>query len=119
MGHGDNSWIFWDGWRQLILSNHVPELASIVRALGIDQYLDAVISSAFVGYEKPHPAAYAAAMDIAGSPLRAWMIGDSLEADALGADRVGLAAILVGGAPRRWTPAAATLRELLDLVGEP
>lgn len=107
------------GWRQLILSNHVPELADIVGALGIDDRIDVVLTSASIGYEKPHPEAYRIALAAAGSPSRIWMIGDSLAADAQGAEAVGLASILLGGAPGRWPHTAAELRDVIDLVGSP
>lgn len=83
-----------DGWSHQILSNHVPELESLVGALGIKHHFDAVWTSASLGYEKPHPAAYTAALG--GSPAAAsWMIGDSIQADVLGAAKHGLRAVLV------------------------
>jgi len=107
------------GWRQLILSNHVPELPHVVRALGIDDRIEIVLTSATIGYEKPHPQAYRIAVEAAGSPSRIWMIGDNLVADAEGADAAGLASILVGGAPRRWPRAAPDLSGVVALVGSP
>ena len=107
------------GWRQLILSNHVPELPDIVGALGIDDRIDVVLTSATIGYEKPHPEAYRIAVEAAGSPSSIWMIGDNLVADARGADAAGLPSILVGGAPGRWPRAAADLAGVVSLVGSP
>lgn len=43
-----------DGWRHVIVSNHVPELADIVADLGIQALFADVITSGLVGYEKPH-----------------------------------------------------------------
>lgn len=57
-------------WRQLILSNHVPELVAIVEGLGIDCYFETVLRSGVTGYEKPHPASFAGALEIAGDPSR-------------------------------------------------
>ena len=42
------------GWRQVILSNHVPELADLVLELGLNSYIERVFCSALTGYEKPH-----------------------------------------------------------------
>ena len=84
------------GWRHVILSNHVPELEEIVVALGLRSHFEAVLSSALTGYEKPHPEAFRLALHRAGSPQRAWMVGDNLVADVEGAERVGIPAILVG-----------------------
>jgi putative hydrolase of the HAD superfamily len=83
------------GWRHLILSNHVPELADIVAGLGIADLFDEVISSALIGYEKPHPRAYGIALEAAGHPGRVWMVGDNAAADVRGAEAVGIPGILV------------------------
>ena len=82
------------GWRHVILSNHVPELAAIVTALGLDELVDAVVNSAHTGYEKPHPEAFAAARRAAGDPEELWMVGDNPAADVAGAEAVGIRAIL-------------------------
>jgi putative hydrolase of the HAD superfamily len=84
-----------EGWRHVILSNHVPELPHIVEAIGLSRCLEAVISSANIGYEKPHPQAFRLALESAGSPEVVRMVGDTLEADVQGAEAVGIPAILV------------------------
>ena len=92
------------GWRHVILSNHVPELPNLVRELGILPLFDDVISSALIGYEKPHPEAFAVGLRAAGEPDEVWMVGDNLVADVQGAEAVGIPAILVrreGEATRR------------------
>lgn len=82
------------GVRTAILSNHVPELASIVAHHGLDALVDEVITSALIGVEKPHPEAFAAALgDV--PPERAWMIGDNPVADVRGAEAVGMRSVLV------------------------
>jgi putative hydrolase of the HAD superfamily len=83
------------GWRHVILSNHVPELASIVSGLGLEPLVDAVVNSAVTGYEKPHPQAFALARAAAGDPRTVWMVGDSVSADVAGAEAAGIPAILV------------------------
>ncbi len=92
-----------DGWRHIILSNHVPELRPMVSSLGLDRWVAGVASSAEVGYEKPHAQAYRHALALAGHPKRVWMVGDNCEADVLGAERNGIKAVLV----RRRDPRAA------------
>jgi putative hydrolase of the HAD superfamily len=84
-----------DGWRHVILSNHVPELDAIVEALGIGDLIDAVVNSARTGYEKPHPRAYAAGRAAAGNPEELWMVGDNPAADVAGAEAAGIPAIPV------------------------
>ena len=83
------------GWRNVILSNHVPELGVLVDSLGLRAYFDDVVCSAVTGYEKPHPQAFAAALGSRRDGEAAWMVGDNAEADVAGARRVGLDAILV------------------------
>ena len=84
-----------DGWRHVILSNHVPELDGIVEALGLGELVDVVVNSARTGFEKPHPNAYAAAREAAGHPDELWMVGDNPIADVEGAEAAGIPAILV------------------------
>lgn len=83
------------GWRHVILSNHVPELPNLVRELGLLPLFGDVISSALIGYEKPHPEAYAIGLRAAGEPDEVWMVGDNIVADVQGAEAVGIPAILV------------------------
>jgi putative hydrolase of the HAD superfamily len=83
------------GIRQMIVSNHVPELPGLVADLGLGHYFDAVLTSAVVGWEKPNPRMFAAARAAAGSPDRMWMIGDNERADIAGAGAVGIPGILV------------------------
>jgi putative hydrolase of the HAD superfamily len=85
------------GWRTAILSNHVPELSQIVEGLGLGGTVEAVFSSAVIGYEKPHPEAFAHALRACGSPTRVWMVGDNPLADVAGAEAAGIPAVLVRG----------------------
>jgi len=99
------------GWAHAILSNHVPELRQIVSALGFDEHVGFLSCSAETGYEKPHKRAFASVLE----PLRpgeAWMIGDNIRADVLGAEAVGLPAVLV----RRPDPRAERYADSLDEV---
>jgi putative hydrolase of the HAD superfamily len=83
------------GYVNHILSNHIPELPSIASSLGLSDLIGECISSANIGYVKPNPNAFRLALIIAGEPEDAWMVGDSLKADALGATRANLRSILV------------------------
>lgn len=80
--------------RVLILSNHVPELPGIVDALGLGNLVDGVLTSAVIGYEKPHPEAFRLALG-AVPPEHAYMIGDNPVADIAGAAGIGAHAVLV------------------------
>jgi putative hydrolase of the HAD superfamily len=73
--------------------------------LGIAPYVEHILSSALVGYEKPRPEIFRMALDAAGGPAEAWMIGDSPTADYDGAEAAGISAILVHAEPGlrpRW-----------------
>jgi putative hydrolase of the HAD superfamily len=99
------------GWTHAILSNHVPELRAIVSALGLDELVAAVSCSAETGYEKPHPRAFASLLERL-RPSEAWMVGDNVVADVLGAEALGIPAVLV----RRPDPRAAWYAETLAAV---
>ena len=83
------------GWANIIVSNHVPELAELVEGLGIAGLVTAVLSSAVHGFEKPHPQAFRLALQAAGDPGEVWMVGDNPIADIAGAAAVGIPGILV------------------------
>ena len=83
------------GWQHVLLTNHVPELPSILDHLGLTPHLAAVFNSAQTGYEKPHPRAFRTTLDFIGPADAVWMIGDNYTADILGAEAHGLPAILV------------------------
>jgi putative hydrolase of the HAD superfamily len=90
------------GWRNVILSNHVPELPELVRTLGLEDLVESVFTSAVIGYDKPHPEAFRHALRASGDPARCWMVGDNPVADVGGAEALGIPAVLIrteGGAP--------------------
>jgi putative hydrolase of the HAD superfamily len=66
----------------------------IAEHLKIDGYFDGIFSSANIGYCKPHPQIFELALEKANvTAARSLMIGDSLEADILGAKEVGFEVI--------------------------
>lgn len=102
------------GWKHYILSNHVPELPSIIEQLGLMPYLEEVSTSAATGYEKPNPEAYRQLIRKLPHESTIWMIGDNIRADVLGAEAVGLPAILVRG---EHHDAQYSCRSLVDIPG--
>jgi len=104
-----------EGWRSAVLSNHVPELPQIAQALGLSSHLEAIFTSAAMGYEKPNPEIFRIALADLAEPERVWMVGDSQAADVAGAEALGIPAVLVrreGPAKRR----AEGLQGALDIV---
>jgi putative hydrolase of the HAD superfamily len=83
------------GWRHIVVSNHVPELAQLVDHLGLADFFDEVLTSGLTGYEKPHPEMFALAIKRAGAPRHVWMVGDNPTADVAGASEAGIPALLV------------------------
>jgi putative hydrolase of the HAD superfamily len=108
------------GFRQVILSNHVPELDTLVDQLGLSSYFDGVITSARTGFEKPHEAAYAAARSSLPPEANLWMVGDNAEADVLAPERHGIRGILLWRKqlppPQRVKRHAASLSSATDLI---
>ena len=87
------------GHRNVIVSNHAPELPNLVRDLGLSPLIELTITSAAVGAEKPNPIIFQRAIDLAGADVeKSWMIGDNPVADIAGARAVGLRAVLVSPA---------------------
>jgi len=84
-----------DGWRNVILSNHVPELSQIVDKLGFSSVIDECFTSALIGYEKPNIKAFQYVLDYLHHPDCCIMVGDSVTADIHGAESAGITAILL------------------------
>jgi putative hydrolase of the HAD superfamily len=105
------------GWRNVILSNHVPELKRIVDGLGIGGYFSVCLSSACTGFEKPSAEAFGLALSLCGNPKVIWMVGDNIEADVRGAQRMGLPAVLVHSVGESGaTFHAETLRDVIPII---
>lgn len=105
------------GWRHSILSNHVPELPEILEHLGIRHHFAHILNSATIGFEKPHPNAFACVLKCCESKERVWMIGDNFAADIQGAAAAGIPGILVRKPHPQAERYAESLHELVGIVG--
>ena len=84
------------GYQLGIISNFSHLLPSLCKKLGVDRYMDFIVYSDDVGVEKPHPQIFKTALTLSGSqPGQCIHIGDSYEADVLGARAVGIEPILI------------------------
>ena len=104
------------GWTHVVLSNHIPELEELVTGLGLTDLISATVTSGRTGYEKPHPEAFAAGRRAAGGTSTLWMVGDNVDADVIGAESVGIPAILVrnpSDSARRFAPSLADVAPYL------
>lgn len=103
------------GWRHVMVSNHVPELPDIVHGLGIAPFFHAIITSAVVGYEKPHARIFETALTHSVPARPIWMIGDNAQADCYPVGAFGAQAILVRSTSG-YDRCAADLRAALGII---
>jgi putative hydrolase of the HAD superfamily len=84
------------GYKNVILSNHIPELNEIVNNIGLEKYFIRTFSSGKIGYEKPNRKIYKYVFCELGLDKKDYMmIGDSYESDIKGGIGVGIKSILV------------------------
>ena len=84
------------GLRSIVVSNHLWRLPEIVDALGIGERTAGVVTSARVGYRKPHPEIYRAALELAAVDARdVLFVGDNMAADVDGPRRAGMRAVFL------------------------
>ena len=105
------------GWRNLIVSNHVPELESLVDDLGLTSLFESIVGSGVVGYEKPHRLLFEEALRRTGASRPIWMIGDNAAADCAPVCAMGSNAVLVRStATGTFDQRADDLPGALDLI---
>jgi len=86
------------GFRLGLFSNatHDPFIQGLVDRFGFRPWLDPALSSGGVGRRKPDPAAFAPILDAWRLPPESLVVvGDTLEADILGAQRAGMRAVWI------------------------
>ena len=84
------------GIASIVVSNHIWRLPDVVRALGISSRFEGVLTSARVGYRKPHPRLFAAAVRLGGvEPGEMLFVGDNLAHDVTGPRAFGMRAVLL------------------------
>jgi HAD superfamily hydrolase (TIGR01509 family) len=78
-----------------VISNADGKIASILERCGIADCFTTTTDSGLVGYEKPHPAIFEAALrDMGSTAGQSLYVGDIYSVDYLGATRAGMQAIL-------------------------
>jgi FMN phosphatase YigB (HAD superfamily) len=124
-------WLKERGYALALVADARPDTpANVLRQHGLYGLFDHLAISEVVGAEKPDPAIFRAALEALGIPEsdygRVAMIGNNLERDAVGANRLGLISIFVHWNDRRRSrPLTAeeepcytvsSIQELLSLV---
>lgn len=105
------------------------EVKMALHNLGLDQYFDAIVTSVDVGYEKPHEEIFRVALQELGlRPPEVVMVGDRIEKDVVGANRIGIASILckwndryseqIKGEMEKPTYSIHSLKELPQILSE-
>ncbi len=85
-----------DGFKLCIVSNFNWTLPEIAEGIGIARYMDAVVTSARVGFRKPHSRIYEAALEITGAqPAESLFVGDSHGPDYEGPVAAGFQALMI------------------------
>jgi HAD superfamily hydrolase (TIGR01509 family) len=95
------------GCRIGLISNagYDDDVQVLVDQAGLRPYLEFIITSAAAGVRKPHPDIFQPALDFFQvEPRQAVMVGDFLQADVLGAQRLGMGSVWI---TRRVDMAAA------------
>lgn len=101
------------GLRNVVLSNHAPELPRLVADLGREPFVDRTLTSASLGVAKPDPEIFRLALRISGASSDSWMVGNDPVIDVGAARAAGMRAVLVhqaaGERPARSLRSAARL----------
>lgn len=99
-----------------IVSNFYGNLDSCLASEGLRPYFSVVADSAVVGAAKPDPAIFNHALVALGcAPEDAVMVGDSIPRDMRGAEKLGMAHVLIG----EQAPCCAQALRIRDLAGLP
>lgn len=87
-----------DGYRLGLISNAADDadIQKLVDKANLRPYFEIILSSAAAGIRKPHPQIFERALrTLKTSPSRSAMVGDTLEADILGAQNAGMVGIWI------------------------
>ena len=84
------------GLKTGLISNVGQDIESTCKELGLQPYLDFKVTSFEIGYDKPRPEIFLAALDRAQAKAEeAIYVGDQYDMDILGARGVGMKAVLI------------------------
>ena len=108
------------GYRLGLITNVTDDPAPDLQRIGLREWFDVVTASCLVGFDKPDPRIFQAAMGEMGiTPEQGVHVGDQFLADVEGAQSVGLKAVLLdryGLQPDRHPLSIRSLQELAPLL---
>jgi putative hydrolase of the HAD superfamily len=79
-----------------LISNVDRDITPLYQEVGLSAWLQAVVTSQEVGFSKPHPGIFQAALRKAGvKPSEAIYVGDQYQFDVVGANKAGMQGILL------------------------
>ena len=109
------------GYKVGIITNLRRDLNEMCEKVGLAQYLDFTVGSEEVGKEKPHPPIFMAALErVDAAPEEVVHVGDQVRSDVMGAQGVGMRAVLIDrsgyGPNGADCPTIASLSELGALL---
>jgi HAD superfamily hydrolase (TIGR01509 family) len=103
-----------------VISNSTGTLEDQLVRLGLARYFQAILDSAIVGIQKPHPGIFKLALQRAGvEGSEAVFVGDTYATDVGGAQLAGLTGVLmdgVGAYPDATCPRISSLPELARIL---
>lgn len=105
------------GYRLVVVSNAGGEVQSFLESVGLAAHFVAIIDSGAVRVEKPDPRIFELALAPMGvPPRRAVHVGDTYHVDVVGAQRAGLAAVLLDPLGARVHHGCAVIRALEEIA---
>ncbi|MBT0606611.1 YjjG family noncanonical pyrimidine nucleotidase [Aequorivita echinoideorum] len=104
-------------YRLHIITNGFREVQNLkLKNSGIEKFFTTVTSSEEVGVKKPNPLVFSSALKKADtSAEKSMMIGDSFEADILGAEAAGMHTLFFNYRKEIFDPAYATVNHLSEI----
>lgn len=108
------------GVKRVVISNADADVTEYCHALGFGHAMDGIVTSAVIGWEKPDPRPFLAALELAGVDAnRSVHVGDQPLSDIVGARGVGMGAVLLDAHDRHTDGDSDAVRigRLFDIVG--
>jgi len=103
----------------LVTGSYELDIEQILPKTGLEEYFDVCVGFDTTGKRKPEPEAFKYALkQLKVKPEEAIFVGDSLEQDYLGAQKVGMKALLIRreGTPLAGVKAITSLREIFKVL---